>query len=101
MTAINPLQTASLNKLVQNESKKVTPFEAQQSFANALKNALNNVNEAQIVSDQKTEALARGEINNLHDVMIASQKASILLQTTVQIQNKVIDAYKEVMRMQI
>ncbi len=80
---------------------KITPHEAQQNFANTLKNALEKVNEAQVISDQKTEALAKGEIDNLHDVMIASQKASILLQTTVEVQSKVIEAYKEIMRMQI
>ncbi|MFB4475749.1 flagellar hook-basal body complex protein FliE, partial [Oceanobacillus caeni] len=48
-----------------------------------------------------TEALASGNIDDLHDVMITAQKASITLETTVQIQKKVIDAYNEIMRMQV
>ncbi|TCT26776.1 flagellar hook-basal body complex protein FliE [Melghiribacillus thermohalophilus] len=84
-----------------NQPSKVTPHEAQQSFASQLKEALERVNDAQQESDQKTVALAQGKIDNLHDVMIAAQKASITLQTTVEIQNKAIEAYKEIMRMQI
>jgi len=79
----------------------ITPEETQGDFANALKEAIANVNEAQLISDQKTTKLAHGEINDLHDVMISAQKASITLETTVQVQKKVIDAYNEIMRMQI
>ncbi|MBB6452928.1 flagellar hook-basal body complex protein FliE [Salirhabdus euzebyi] len=100
MTSINPI---AFNQPIQqaNPVKKVTPFEAQQNFAAQLKNALEKVNEAQAISDQKTVALAQGKNVDLHDVMIASQKSSIMLQTTVEVQSKAIEAYKEVMRMQI
>jgi flagellar hook-basal body complex protein FliE len=98
MTTINPI-------FLQNQptvsTSRTTPFQAQQNFAAQLKNAIEKVNEAQVVSDQKTIALAQGKIDNLHEVMIASQKASIMLQTTVEVQGKAIEAYKEIMRMQI
>lgn len=86
---------------VNSNSKPVSPGEAQANFADTLKSALENVNKSQVTSNQKTEAFARGEIDNLHDVMIASQKASITLETSVQVQRKVIDAYNEIMRMQV
>ncbi|WP_121605226.1 flagellar hook-basal body complex protein FliE [Virgibacillus sp. Bac332] len=79
----------------------ISAGEAQGKFAAALKNAINDVNQAQIASDQKTEALANRKIDDLHDVMITAQKASITLETTVQVQKKVVDAYKEVMSMQV
>ncbi|MUK89919.1 flagellar hook-basal body complex protein FliE [Ornithinibacillus sp. L9] len=82
-------------------SPSVKPGEAQKNFANVLKSAIEEVNDAQVISDKKTEALARGEIDDLHDVMITAQKASITLETTVQVQRKVIDAYNEIMRMQV
>lgn len=81
--------------------KKITPGEAQNNFATQLKSAINQVNETQIQSDIKTQALADGTIDDLHDVMITAQKASITLQTAVEVQGKVIEAYKEIMRMQI
>ncbi|MFS0672431.1 flagellar hook-basal body complex protein FliE [Ornithinibacillus sp. 179-J 7C1 HS] len=98
------LSIGDLNNSLINATdvKKVTtPGEAQANFANLLKNAINNVNELQVVSDKKTEALAMGQINDLHDVMITAQKASVTLQATVEMQRKAIDAYNEIMRMQV
>ncbi|TMN23575.1 flagellar hook-basal body complex protein FliE [Lentibacillus cibarius] len=79
----------------------VSSHEAQSNFANTLQSAIEHVNDTQVASDKKTEALAKGQINDLHDVMITAQKASISLETSVQVQRKVIDAYNEIMRMQI
>ena len=59
------------------------------------------MNHAQVQSDIMTEKLANGENVQLHDVMIASQKASIMLETTLQVRNKVVEAYQSIMRMQI
>lgn len=71
------------------------------TFKDVLKKSLENVNHAQHQSKEKTRQLALGEMDQLHDVMIAAEKASITLEAAVQIQRKVIDAYNEVMRMQI
>ena len=79
----------------------VSPAEAHATFSNQLKEAIAEVNKAQTVSDDKTKALARGEVEDLHDVMVTSQKASIMMQTTVEMQSKVVEAYKEIMRMQV
>ncbi|RKQ37480.1 flagellar hook-basal body complex protein FliE [Oceanobacillus halophilus] len=73
----------------------------QSNFTDTLKGAMENLNDIQLESDRKTEALAKGDVDNLHDVMITAQKASITLETTVQVQKKVIDAYNEIMRMQV
>jgi flagellar hook-basal body complex protein FliE len=80
---------------------KFTPAEAQDTFKLALKQAINDVNNLQNESAEKTELLAKGQIDNLHDVMITGQKASITLQATVEVRNKVIEAYQEIMRMQV
>jgi flagellar hook-basal body complex protein FliE len=83
-------------------TKKIeTSGGSKQNFANVLKGAVDNLNHIQLESDKKTQALADGNIDDLHDVMITAQKASITLETTVQIQKKVIDAYNEIMRMQV
>ncbi|WP_246589515.1 flagellar hook-basal body complex protein FliE [Desertibacillus haloalkaliphilus] len=80
---------------------RVTPAEAQSQFKTLLKEKINEVNQAQLKSGEMTEKLARGETDNLHEVMITGQKASIALQATVEVRNKVIEAYQEVMRMQV
>ena len=77
------------------------PVKTHQTFANHLKEALKNVDQLQKTSDFKTGQLIRGENIDLHDVMITAQKASLSLEATVQIQRKVIDAYNEIMRMQV
>lgn len=78
-----------------------TPYEAQKSFTSVLKKSIENLNQSQIQSDIMTEKLARGENVDLHQVMIASQKASITMQATLEVRNKVIEAYQEMMRMQV
>lgn len=83
------------------QTAKVSPFEAQQNFGAMLKDAIRSVNEQQTVSDKLTDKLIRGEDVELHQVMIASQKASITLNATMEIRNKVIEAYQEVMRMPV
>lgn len=71
------------------------------SFADVINNALNEVNNLQIESSQATDDFISGKSDNIHSVMMAGSKANIALQMTMQVRNKVMDAYKEVMNMQI
>ncbi|WP_062048707.1 flagellar hook-basal body complex protein FliE [Bacillus sp. JCM 19034] len=91
--------TNSQNQAVQRNT--YTPGEAHGAFKAALNDAMKEVNEMQHESQQKTVLLAKGEINDLHDVMITGQKASVMLQATVEVRNKVVEAYQEIMRMQV
>jgi flagellar hook-basal body complex protein FliE len=70
-------------------------------FAETLKTALNETNKAQIEADHAVEKLNTGEAKNLHEVMISMEKADISLRMLVQMRNKVVDAYQEIMRMQV
>lgn len=78
---------------------KNTPHQVQQKFSQMLNDAIHKVNEAQVQSDIATEKLINGQAENLHDVMIAAEKAAVTLQVTLEIRNKVIEAYQEIMRM--
>lgn len=80
---------------------KKTPIKAQQSFKTELNQALNKTNELQKDGQLTLEKLIQGENVDLHQVMIAQQKALISLQTTVEVRNKVIESYQEIMRMQV
>lgn len=97
--SVNQIYTS--NNLNGPIKSTTTPFETQKSFASVLKETINNVNKAQIESDVMTEKLAKGENVDLHQVMITSQKASITLQATMEVRNKVVEAYQEMMRMQV
>jgi flagellar hook-basal body complex protein FliE len=100
--SIHALTKSFLTESVKNDTKKlITPNEAQKSFSNILKNTIDGVNNAQVRSDLLTNKLAAGEKVELHQVMIASQKASITLDATLEVRNKVVEAYQEIMRMQV
>jgi flagellar hook-basal body complex protein FliE len=71
------------------------------SFADALKQSIEQINQSQIESDKMTEALARGKNVELHNVMISAQKASVTMSLAVEGRNKAIEAYQEMMRMQV
>lgn len=73
----------------------------QKSFADTLKEAIGSVNEMQKSSDKAAQDLATGRTDNVAEVMIATEKADIALKLMVQVRNKIIDAYQEVMKMQV
>jgi flagellar hook-basal body complex protein FliE len=62
---------------------------------------VSKVNELQAQSDQAIQGLATGENKNLHEAMISMEKASISFLFMSQVRNKALDAYQEVMRMQV
>lgn len=71
-------------------------------FAGALKKALNSVDTLEKDAERLTEALIRGEPSvEIHDVVLAAEKARLALDLTVSIRNKLVEAYQEIMRMQI
>lgn len=71
------------------------------SFAQTLTKAVGEVNELQKASDKGMQNLAAGKTDNIPDVMIAAERAEIALKLMVQVRNKIIDAYQEVMKMQV
>lgn len=71
------------------------------SFADTLKNAIGSVNELSREADVQVQKLATGETKNIPEVMIATEKASVAFKLLMQVRNKIIDAYQEVMKMQV
>lgn len=91
-----------LDRVVKDYSLDKTPDKTDdESFKKVFSNALHKVNNLQKNSDIMSEKLALGEVDNVHQVMIASQKAKLSLDLTLKIRNKVVDAYKKIMRMQV
>jgi len=70
-------------------------------FQNHLKNALGEVNELQQKADKAIQTLVGEGKGDLHDTMIALEKADVSFRLMMQIRNKVIDAYQEILRMQV
>ena len=80
---------------------KVENEQVSGSFGNTVRKAILEVNRLQQEADQLVNKLASGEDVELHQAMIAMQKASTALQFTIQVRNKIIEAYQEIMRMQV
>jgi flagellar hook-basal body complex protein FliE len=70
-------------------------------FASALKGALNEVNNLQARSSDITESFERGDTTDIATVMLARQQASIGFETTLQVRNKLLSAYKDIMSMPV
>jgi flagellar hook-basal body complex protein FliE len=70
-------------------------------FKNILTGFLTEANKTDYDDKTSNVKLMTGEADNTHEAMIAAEKADIALRLTIQIRNKVIDAYNEIMRMQI
>jgi flagellar hook-basal body complex protein FliE len=84
---------------VQAKASAVTQVET--SFGDILKNMVTETNQQQQIADQAIQQLHTGGEKNLHGAMISMEKADISLRYMIQVRNKAIDAYQEIMRMQV
>ena len=74
---------------------------AKSGFADIMKATIQQVNQTQNTGEQAIEKLNTGNADSLHEVMLAVEEADISLKMLVQMRNKALTAYEEVMRMQI
>ena len=70
-------------------------------FSEMLTESITEVNSLQTEANVAIEKLASGQSQNIHETMLAVEKAEIAFKTMNQVRHKVIDAYKEIMRMQV
>lgn len=71
------------------------------SFSEYLNTAIEQINTQQNQADQMMELMAAGKAPDLHTVMIATEKATLSFQLGMQIRNKAMESYQEIMRMQM
>jgi flagellar hook-basal body complex protein FliE len=70
-------------------------------FSTALKGALDQVNSLQSNAEQASDAYEKGESTDIASVMLAREKASVGFQATLQVRNKLLSAYKDIMSMSV
>jgi len=75
--------------------------EAKASFGEFLANSIGEVNSLQNKANESIQRLVTGENKNIHETMLTVEKAEIAFKTMNQIRQKVLDAYREVMKMQV
>lgn len=71
------------------------------NFGEMVKQGLENVSNAEKQVDQVTQSMASGGPAEIHDLMAASAKAQIQVDLLVQVRNRAVEAYQEIMRIQV
>ena len=97
---MEPIQGTSL-LLKTTQPEKSTVAQVQSSFADMLQSMVATTDQQQQNADAAMQQVHAGGEANLHDAMIAMEKADISLRYLIQVRNKAIDAYQEIMRMQV
>ena len=113
-TAWRPLEASGQQKLDAAISERVLEIQTPQvgeigrgndvegaSFSDLLGDALSRVNAVQQQADLAMERVATGDAEDLHEAMLAIERADIALRLTAQVTQKAVEAYKEVSRMQV
>jgi flagellar hook-basal body complex protein FliE len=70
-------------------------------FGTILTNKINEINQLQLDADQSITKVELGNSGSIQDAVIALEKADISFRTMMQVRNKIIEAYQEIMRMQV
>jgi flagellar hook-basal body complex protein FliE len=99
MNTIGPLQATK--GLIEGLSKTKTLESSEIGFKDRLAKVLGDVNQLQLDSGEAAQKFVSGEIDDVHDVMIAAEKASVSLELTLEVRNKLLEAYREIMRIQM
>ncbi len=95
---IKGIQKIAQDLLANGPEKSAGP---NNSFAEVLQGSIEKVNKLQAEADQASQELLLGKDKNIHQVMIAVEKANLSFQLMMQVRNKIISAYEEIMRIQV
>lgn len=97
---INPISSISpISDIYKQINTKNTT--AEDTFKNILVDLIGNVNETDRVSQEDIVKIASGNADDLHTIMINSEKAEMATLALVQVRNKIMDAYNEIMRVSL
>jgi len=71
------------------------------SFVDTLKDSIASINQQQVQADDLAARFAAGQVEDVHDAMISMEKAALSFKFMVEVRNKLLEGYQEVMRMQV
>lgn len=90
-----------LDSFAKTRALKASENNSFHSIFSSMLNAVNETNDLQNKAEEAEIQFALGESTNTHDLLIAESKAEVALQYTVAVRDKLLEAYKELMQMQI
>ncbi|MBN1293082.1 MAG: flagellar hook-basal body complex protein FliE [Candidatus Latescibacteria bacterium] len=96
ITRVGGQGLAPLKQLVEDKVSKDG-----QTFSATLEKFVNDVNSLQLKMDESIEKMATGEIEDIHKAMIAVEEANTAMEFMLEIRNKIVEAYQEIMRMPV
>jgi len=97
---IQSIGQITTNDLFQSKNKNVAKTDGK-SFGDILKKSIGEVNEIQKAGEKAMEDIATGQVKDLHQAALAIDKAEINMKLMLEVRNKAINAYKEILRTQI
>lgn len=98
---ITPLEMTPVQMSAKSHLGETAVEDPVKSFWEFLTGALKKTNELELESERLNAAMAAGRIEDISQVVVATQKAEIALQLTLQLRNRATQAYQEIMRMQV
>lgn len=106
-SSLSHFNSGNISSLKSNSGLKINKAPAQEggekstNFIDVLKDSINNVNNSQKAADSKSIELSSGKNDNLHETMLSISEAELAFKLMVQVRNKALEAYQEVMRMPV
>ncbi len=103
---INPetllVQMRAMSAQIQGKAVEVPTAEQSANFADLLRQSIDKVNNLQQTSDTLSQSFQKGDPNvQMSEVMVSLQKANVSFQAMVEVRNKLVSAYQEIMNMQV
>lgn len=95
--AVNP----AIKSLAQQATKNLATESGSDDFGQMLMDVIKEVNSAQSESAAMKDAFMTGQNVELHELMISMERAGLAMELTLQVRNKLLDAYQEISRMQV
>jgi flagellar hook-basal body complex protein FliE len=96
---LNSVEKLAPVKLLSSSSQSDANF--YEDFSKMLSDAVSSANQKEIKAESMIKQLTTGKISNLHDVLIAMEEANLSLQLTLEVRNRIVEAYQEIMRMTV
>ena len=78
-----------------------SPAKVQQSFADQLQKAVQEVDSLQTTRQEMVEGMVSGQVTEVHDVMIAAQESQLAFELLLEVRNKLLESYQEIMNMSV
>ena len=98
----SPAQELRTTREMRTQGMEPSPVsESGKTFSDVLRKSVEQVNEYQHDADTAIDNLVAGRTKNIHETMLSIERADTSLKLMIQVRNKILDAYREIMRMQV